>query len=526
MLLSLLRARRPRRRVLGRVAGVLVCALLGAGLWAAYDHRGDDARRAVPARPGGAESGRSGPAPTDFDGNGRTDLVLPVPGADLPGKHGAGALAVVYGTPAGPGLGRHQTISRTTPGPLGRLAATGDHFSREPVAADLDGDGYTDLLTRGFGRDLVLWGSARGLASGARLGFMNAGVGDFDGDGQADVLVRDRAVSVLFGPFGRGGRPASRAVYSDYRGAALDAGIYVDLVVGDLTGDGRDDVVLTHSPEPGDWRWYAPRRFVTGPDGREDRGKRGSVRDVPSAGPGVIADFDCDGHGDYAARAIRENDSTGLREYYDAGRIEVAYGSANGSFARVQAVLHEDLGVAGASGDDGHRGTTGAPDTGDRLGAALAAGDVDGDGCADLVAGAPGTDVGDAVDSGAVYLLMGGRAGLVGGGPQGAGEPARPRVLAYRQGLDGVPGAAEPYDGFGSALWLGDLDGDHRADLAIGAPGESGTARRSGAVWILPGGRTGPRTAGTVSFGPAALGLPEHSLAGTGLGAGFGADRP
>ncbi|MHC5263459.1 FG-GAP-like repeat-containing protein [Streptomyces sp. UC4497] len=528
MLLPFLRARRPRRRIVAWLAGLVAlalvaAALVGVGLWVTYDAR-TGGGKPHPKGSGGT-GGSVGEAMTDFDGNGHADLVMPAPSADVAGKHGAGAIGIQYGSPAGPGIGRQEVLSRAMRTPIGQLAAGVEHFGRESAAADLDGDGYTDLLTRDEAHDLVLWGSDSGLFTGSRTDFAHAGVGDFDGDGQADVLVRDKGLSVLFGPFGRGGSPERRAVYSKDRRAALDAGIYVHLVVGDLTADGRSDVLVTHSPEPGDWRWRPMRGFMTGRDGRAETAYE--YRHLQGGTDGVIADFDGDGHNDFASHLVRENDSTGLRDDYDAGRIEIAYGSKTGNFLRTQVVRHKELGIVGLTGDDGRRGT-GPRDQGDRLGGALAAGDVNGDGRADLVASAPGTDAGAALDTGAVYLLMGSAKGLLEGGTTDArGTGARPRALAYRQGLDGVPGVAESYDGFGSALWLGDMDGDHRADLAVGASGEDGRYRDAGAVWLLPGTQLALEySAPVTSFGPATLGIPEPSLAGTEFGAEFGAGAP
>jgi FG-GAP repeat len=83
---------------------------------------------------------------------------------------------------------------------------------------------------------------------------------------------------------------------------------------------------------------------------------------------------------------------------------------------------------------------------GDRLGAAVAIGDVNGDGCADIVAGAPGMG-----GSGAVLVLRGSPAGVA----------TVPVVL---------PGGA-PGDRFGTAVALAArLDGEVD-DLWIGAPG-------------------------------------------------------
>ena len=58
------------------------------------------------------------------------------------------------------------------------------------------------------------------------------------------------------------------------------------------------------------------------------------------------------------------------------------------------------------------RGLPGAAEAGDLVGSSLAAGDFDGDGCADLAIGAPGEDLGRRTDAGEVTLVFGSRGGL------------------------------------------------------------------------------------------------------------------
>ena len=63
-----------------------------------------------------------------------------------------------------------------------------------------------------------------------------------------------------------------------------------------------------------------------------------------------------------------------------------------------------------------------------------------------------------------------------GGGTVALGE-SDAILVGYTDGL-----------GFGGALTLGDLDGDGRADLAVGAVGESFGGEGAGAIFVYPGG--------------------------------------
>jgi FG-GAP repeat len=132
-------------------------------------------------------------------------------------------------------------------------------------------------------------------------------------------------------------------------------------------------------------------------------------------------------------------------------------------------------------------GVQGGNERGDAFGAALAAGDHDGDGTDDLSVGAPGEDVGRRSAAGAVTVLY----GSTGQGLRGQGS----RLV--HQGLDTVAGAAERRDRLGFALGSFDLNGDGRADLAAGAPGEAvGKRAAAGGVTVLQGAAGGGFTQG------------------------------
>ncbi|CAM5341172.1 VCBS repeat-containing protein OS=Streptomyces alboniger OX=132473 GN=CP975_15005 PE=4 SV=1 [Streptomyces alboniger] len=82
-----------------------------------------------------------------------------------------------------------------------------------------------------------------------------------------------------------------------------------------------------------------------------------------------------------------------------------------------------------------------------------------------------------------------------------------------------MPGAGEAEDRFGSAVSVGDVNGDKFADVAVGASGEdNGTANDSGSVTILFGSATGLKGSGAKSYTQNTAGVPGSSETGDGFG--------
>ncbi|MEM7310442.1 MAG: FG-GAP repeat protein [Planctomycetota bacterium] len=118
---------------------------------------------------------------------------------------------------------------------------------------------------------------------------------------------------------------------------------------------------------------------------------------------------------------------------------------------------------------------------------AVAVGDFDGDGFADLAVGVPGQDAAGVWDAGAVHVFY----GRPGGFHHADSE-------LWDQGSVGAGESPEVADLFGYALATGDFDGDGFDDLAIGVPYEDvGSTIVSGVVHVLRGSQAGLTAAGS-----------------------------
>ncbi|AJE85043.1 MULTISPECIES: FG-GAP-like repeat-containing protein [Streptomyces] len=435
----------PRHRLAARCAAV--AALLTAPVVAL----------SAPASADGGRAAEPAAVQADFDHDGLADVTASSP---------AGYQSVRYGGTDG----RNQTV---TVDPA------------RSTARDLDEDGYADLVSG----DTIRWGSAEGLTDEAltipadqQFGGSGVTSGDFDGDGHADLVAQKKDAEewgdlrVLYGPFTREGTAS--------RSSDLSTGRTFDptrMVSGDITGDGRDDLVTLHAFEE---MSESSQFWAGGADGLATKSTT-----LPDAASAAIGDVDADGYGDLVIRTVPGGVVENLP--YDAGTVKVLYGTAKGpSTSRTTTLTQNSAGVPGASED------------GDQFGYDLAAADVNGDGYADVAAGVPYEDLtakGRPVkDAGSVVLLRGSAKGLTGTGAQ-----------AVHQDTAGVPGAAESKDYFGSALWTGDTDGDGHPDLAVGAPGEDTSNADTGAVWLLRGSPAGLTSEGSTAFNPAEIGAPD-----------------
>ncbi|MFJ5561105.1 FG-GAP and VCBS repeat-containing protein [Streptomyces sp. NPDC093250] len=442
----------------------------------------------------------------DFNGDGYRDLVM------LGGTHGKdGRVTVVYGTSTGPGT-RVQVIHQDSAGIPGAVEE-GDQWGFAATSADLDRDGYADLVVASPGEAVgdiqmrggltVVWGSAKGLGSGTVFHspiapeYAGSGdsfgedvvAGDFDGDGDQDLAAvsHSRAGAILFeGPFTRsGGKAGWQSLGEDYE--YLHAS---QLATGRVTADAATDLYILGS-DLGDDDDAMGAFFHRGGAGFARLAGKLRVPDdlgnqVGGGTVTTVGDFDKDGYGDLAIGRGYENPDNGR------GYVTVHYGGPSGpNTARKPVTFTQNTaGVPGGSEDDDH------------FGASVSAGDVNGDGYADLAIGAPGEDLVGKRDAGMVTVLLGRAGGLSGTGAK-----------AYDQNTSGVAGGIENDDYFGWSVKFTDYTRDGRADLLVDTNDWLDSSRH-GMVHLLKGSASGTTGTGSKTFTVNTLKMSYKTLSG------------
>jgi hypothetical protein len=350
---------------------------------------------------GGSRFGETVSTAGDVNGDGFDDVIV---GGRYynSGQAYEGKVFVYYGSASG--------LSATPNWTAENNDAYSEFGTSVGTAGDVNADGYDDVLIgsqyyNAHGRAYVYYGSASGLAAtpawtvegtrwGGRFGGPSSPAGDVNADGYDDIIIGEPAndygqvlngrAYVYYGSAAGLGVSADWVVQSDQAGSQFGA----VGAAGDVNADGYADVIIAASGydngQVDEGRVYVYYGSASGLESEPAWMVESDIANgyIGSSGTSTAGDVNGDGYGDVIVGAhVYDNGQT------DEGAAFVYLGSASG------------LGALPAWTAEGNQPST-------LFGFADTAGDVNGDGNADVIVGAISYDDGP-TNQGAAFAYYG-----------------------------------------------------------------------------------------------------------------------
>ncbi len=368
--------------------------------------------------------------------------------------------------------------------------------------------------------------SIDGVTRHDNSGYTVSGAGDFNNDGFADVIIGARLSDVnnsnagtSYVVFGNGSGFSSTLELSGLDGSN---GIQINgfstngqsgysvSSAGDVNNDGIDDIIVgapfTSAPDgPGGESYVVFGRStgftasfeLSSLDGTNGF-KINSVNTGDNLGVSVssVSDFNGDGLSDLVIGARRADPNGSV----DAGETYIVFGKDSG--------FSSSIDLADINGTDGFKlnGISGGDYSGHSV---STAGDVNGDGFADLIIGARGVN-GNGSDTGESYVLFGGASSIY----QDIDFSALDGSIGFK-----LTGINVSDDSGYSVSGAGDVNGDGFDDIVIGARAADPNGSSSGEAYVVFGKNTGFTSSIDLSNLDGTNGFQMHGLyAGDSLG--------